>query len=260
MTTVRVRRWLLALAVALVPGLSLLPAQTKNSFNEREIAPALNVQDKEGIWALHFRFFDPRILTADVPGEGRKIVWYMRYSVMNITPEGQVPESHTFVPDFELVSIDRNTVHRDVVIPAVQDQIAKIEDPTGRLNFKNSVTISQTPIPPSRPNAVPTAINGLAIWTDVYDRARDTNRFDVFVSGLSNGWSIDDKQIIRRKTLELPFKRLTDERVGDSTDIRFLDNPGPQWIYRATNAEPLGLKPSPALKPPPGPPPEKDKP
>jgi hypothetical protein len=253
MTTVRGRwrrLWLLALALALAPGLTLL-AQTKTTFNEHEIIPALNVQDKEGIWALHFRFKDPRVITAEVPGEGKKIVWYMWYQVMNVTPEGQVPEPHTFVPDFELVTLDRNTVHRDVVIPAVQEQIAKIEDPTGRQRIKNSVTISQEPIPPSKPNAVPTAVTGVAIWTDVYDRARDTTRFSVFVSGLSSGWSIDDKQIIRRKTLQLDFKRLTDERVGDSTDIRWLDNP--QWIYRATTAEPLGLKPSPPLKPPPGP-------
>ena len=52
-----------------------------------------------------------------------------------------------------MVTNDKHTVHRDQVLPKVQDSILKIEDPTGYLNIKNSVTISAEPIPPSRPNA-----------------------------------------------------------------------------------------------------------
>ena len=85
------------------------------------------------------------------------------------------------------------------------------------------------------------AITGVAIWPDVYDRAADTSSFSVFVSGLSNGWTEDDNKVIRRKTLQLNFRKLSDAKTQDSDTIQWVDNPS--WIYRASNFKLDGAKP-----------------
>ena len=152
------------------------------------------------IWVLDFKFKDPRLIKVDVPGRGQKVCWYLWYQVIN-----QTKEAHTFIPDFELVTHDKHTVHHDQVLPKVQDAIRQIEDPTGYLNIKNSVTIAAEPIPPSRDNATPKAVTGVAIWDDVDP---DSNNYSIYVAGLSNGWSQTDNPIspdkepvVRRKTL-----------------------------------------------------------
>ena len=66
----------------------------------------------------------------------------------------------------------------------------------------------------------------------------DSNRYSIFIAGLSNGWAVTDpippdtKEVVRRKTLQLNFKRLGDKYYMKSDEIRFQ---GPaQWIYRGT--------------------------
>lgn len=203
-------------------------------FNEREIEPQLHAYDKPENYTLKFRFKDPRIITVDVPARGKKIVWYMWYQVINPTSEPRL-----FVPDFELKTHDYESVHQDEVMPFVQAAISKIENPTGKMPIMNSVTISKEPIPVSKPDAYPRAITGVAIWTDVYDRAPKTNRFSIFVGGLSDAWRQDPKTPenpnppIRRKTLQINFKRLGDDIQNDPNAIRWVDDPS--WIYRATD-------------------------
>lgn len=218
------------IGITLLAWPTAVGAQSKSTgFNEREIEPQLHAFDKPENWTLTFRFKDPRVIVCDVPGTNKKkIVWYMLYQVINNTGEPR-----TFVPDIELKTHDYESVHPDEVMPAVQETISKIEDPTGKLNIKNSVTISKEPIPLSKKDAFPRAINGVAIWTDVYDRAPKTNRFSIFIAGLSDGWRKDPKSdIIRRKTLQINFNRLGDDIQNDANAIRWVDNP--QWIYRAT--------------------------
>lgn len=145
----------LAGAVAALALAGLAVAQ----YNEREVKPRPNVLDpdeifeKDGsykadskIWALEFKFKDPRFITADVPGRGKKICLYLWYQVINKTRE-----PHTFIPDFELVTLDKQTVHHDEVLPAVQEEIRKLEDLGNVQKIKNSVTIAAEPIPPARP-------------------------------------------------------------------------------------------------------------
>lgn len=228
------RRWpaiAAGLFALVLPSIS--PAQTKKSgFNEREIEPTLHAFDKADNWTLNFRFKDPRIITVDVPGRGKKIIWYMWYQVYNLTKEPRY-----FLPDFELKTHDYESVHSDEIMPAVQVAISQIEDPTGRVGIKNSVSINKEPIPVTPENSFPRAITGVAIWTDIYDRAPKTNRFSIFISGLSDGWRKDPKDgIIRRKTLQLNFQRLGDEIQNDANAIRWVDNP--IWIYRATSEKP----------------------
>ncbi len=203
----------LVVIAALTAGLAFGGLAAAVNPNEREVKPAPNVQDvdeiydKDGnpkadskVWVLDFKFIDPRLIKVDVPGRGQKVCWYMRYQVINKTKE-----AHTFIPDFELVTNDKHTVHRDQVLPKVQDAILKIEDPTGYLNIKNSVTISAEPIPPSRPNAIPKAVTGVAVWDDVN---ADTNSFSIYVAGLSNGYSQTDNPVALRQGTDRSAKNI----------------------------------------------------
>jgi hypothetical protein len=235
------RRFVLILLLALAPAVSLAVAQSVGHFNEREVKPGANVQDKEDIWVLDFRFKDPRLITVDIPGRGKKVVWYLWYQVINNTKEPR-----TFISDFELVTHDKPGVYHDQVLPKVQEAIRRVEDPTGYLDIKNSVTITANPIPLSKTEAVPRAVTGVAMWDDVNP---DSNRYSIFVTGLSNGWSVDDKGVVRRKTLQLNFRRVGDRYLMDSRDIRFV--PPSEWLYRASTlptppAKPKEPEPKPA--------------
>src|SRR6266436_4238274 len=79
----------LLVALSVLPGVAL--AQRVNP-NERAAPQLTNVEDKDDIrkpdskiWVLDFKFYDPRLITVDVPGRGRKICWYLRYQVINNT-------------------------------------------------------------------------------------------------------------------------------------------------------------------------------
>ena len=241
------KRWSLAPLAALLvfSVVKLAPAVNPN---ERTVKPEANVQDADDIksptskvWVLDFKFKDPRLIKVNVPGRGQKVCWYLWYQVVNNTAKPQ-----TFYPDFELVTHDRNTVHHDQILPKVQDAIRQLEDPTDYLKIKNSVTIAAEPIPPSRKEAEPRSVTGVAIWDDVDP---DSNHYSIFVSGLSNGWAVTDdpekpgvKSIVRRKTLQLNFKRLGDRFLQTSEEIRFV--PPAQWIYRGSSLAVPGLPPS----------------
>lgn len=239
----RAAAFVAAAAVLLGVGVALAPAQ----HNERDVVRKINIEDKSEdisapdskVWVLDFRFKDPRLITVDIPGRGRKLCWYLWYQVVNNTREPR-----TFLPDFELVTLDKPGVFHDQVLPKVQEEIRKREDPLGHLNIKNSVTIAAEPIPPSKPEAAPRTVTGVAVWDDVDP---DSNRYSIFVTGLSNGWSLaettDNKQVVRRKTLQLNFKRVGDRFFQHSDEIRFV---GPaEWVYRSTALTPLPKKEAP---------------
>jgi hypothetical protein len=239
------RRDFLAGAAGLAFTLPVL-AQ-RGDFNEREILPQLTSNDKEDIWTLHFRFQDPRIIIEKVPGRGTKTIWYMVYRVYNLDPK---EETHIFVPDFELVTLDTHIRRTDEVLPTVEEVIRKREDPTGRFGVKNSVTISENPIPVSKKDAFPRAITGVAIWTDVdptptvaKQKVVRTNKFSIFIAGLSNGYTEEVKlgedgkptgvKIIKRKSLQLDFERLGDGEITEPSGIRWTGNA--TWMYRETS-------------------------
>ncbi len=222
----RQRFRLVLLALLLSVG-SFAVAQSTGPYNEREVKPQVNVQDKDWTWSLDFVFKDPRLITVDIPGKGRKVVWYMWYQVIN-----RSKEPHTFIPKFELVTLDKQTVHEDQVLPKVIEAIKRREDPTGYLDIKNSVSIAEQPIPVTKPDSAPRAITGVAVWDDVFTETPDTTRFSIFVTGLSNGWARDSKEVIRLKTLQLNFKRLSDRFHLDS-EVQFQSPP--EWIYRISD-------------------------
>jgi hypothetical protein len=204
-------------------------AQAPGPFNEHVVKVQSNVQDKGDIWVLDFICKYPRLITVDIPGRGRKLCWYMWYQVINNTGQTRTPTL-----DFELVTLDKPGVYQDEVLPKVQEAIKKIEDPTGFLDIKNTVTIRQ-PLSPSKKDAVPHAVTGVAIWDDATkeQNLRDTTRFSIFVSGLSNGWSVDDNGKVRRKTLQLNFRRLGGRYYQDAREIQFVSPE--EWVYRAVS-------------------------
>ena len=254
---------------AFLAGVSTCLVLGQGQSDIRDVKRQINVEDKtenvhdpdSKIWVLDFRFRSPRLITVDIPGKGKRVCWYLWYQVINRTGEPR-----TFIPDFELSTLDTKMVYRDQILPAVQEAISKIEDPTGFYKIKNSVTIAAEPIPPTLPKSAPKAVTGVAIWIDPNEpnptddaatkktkekmpKLADSNRYDIFVAGLSNGWSMSDpippdtKPIIRRKTLQLSFRRLGDKYLMKSEAIKF--QPPVDWPYRASS---LDLKMTPAKK------------
>ncbi len=241
------RRWFGYALTLLVPlaGAVLVSAALATNPNEREVKPEPNALDPDKVnveggrlWVLDFKFKDPRLVKVDVPGRGQKVCWYVWYQVINNTSEPRL-----FIPEFELKTRDKDTVHHDQILPKVQDAIIAIEDPNGYLKIKSTVSISAEPIPVTPKNAVPRAVTGVAIWDDVDP---ESNQYDIFIAGLSNGLVEADNpidpmgpKVIRRKTLDLPFKRLGDKYLQKSEEIRF-DGPA-KWIYRASELKVPGL-------------------
>jgi hypothetical protein len=245
--------------------------------NERDIKPAPNAQDSDEIydekgnpkadskiWVLDFRFKPLRSIKVNVPGRGEQVCYYLWYQVINKTAKPQL-----FVPNFELVTHDTRKVYRDEILPTVLDAIADIEDPSGILKIKSSNSITRDPIPASRPNAIPRAVTGVAIFTDPNEplprdsaavkqekakqpKLSDSNYFSLFIAGLSNGWaeteSIGDssKTVVRRKTLQLKFRRFGDGALRRDEDLRYI---GHEWLYRASSLEIPKDKPKPGAKP-----------
>jgi RNA polymerase sigma factor (sigma-70 family) len=176
----------------------------------------LTRQEKEevnkGVWKLEFRFKNPRLVTVDVPGQGRKAIWYWPYEVSNPSTE-----PHTFLPDFELVTADK--VYHDTVLPRALEAVRRVEDPTDALDLQNSVTIADRPIPPTKPGAERKAVAGVAMWEGV---DADIKSFTIFVSGLSNAWTVAGDKV-GRKTLQITFRRVDGEMcpVGPT-----------KWLFR----------------------------
>jgi len=83
------------------------------------------------------------------------------------------------------------------------------------------------------------------------DKTPKTNKFSIFVAGLSNGF-IEEKpadqpgvRVIKRKTLQLDFERLGDGELTEPSGIRFTGSSS--WIYRAsTEPQQGGVEPAPA--------------
>ena len=233
------RAFLGALAVTAAGG----PLALAQNRAERKVDPLQLPLDKPEVWTLHFRYKAPRIEQLDgLDATGKpvkKVVWYMWYQVSNLSGEPQ-----TFLPEFELVTKDLNTTHLDEPQPYMVEQLNKIENPTNEpsLRLLSSITISKRPVPPTLPDAIPRMVTGVAIWTDMAEKAPRTNKFSVYVTGLSNGLAVEEtptgESLIKRKTLQINFLRPTDDNKPQATDIVPDDQNGPaeRWIYRTVSS------------------------
>src|SRR5262249_34353680 len=157
-------------------------------------------------------------------------VWYLWYQVANNTGDPR-----QFNPTFVWVSHDTDKVCKDRVLPKAQEKIARLEDPDGVQDIKNSNSITLQPIPLSREFddkgqriSFPKLVTGVATWADIDPRS---TQFSIFVHGLSDGWTAvdgpDGKPIYRYKALQLKFKRLGDDSGKEAGQIRFL---GHDWV------------------------------
>jgi hypothetical protein len=225
-------------------GLAFSTASSQSTFNEREIKTQRSALDKPEVWAMDFRFKDPRMIVVEYPGRGKRVFWYLWYQVINRTSNPEMIN-----PTFELVTLDNPAVYRDEVLPVVIDAIRKVEDPTGYQKIKNSVTITEQKIPPSLPpeESFPFAVTGVALWDagPADPKRRDpkvkelgeSSSFSIFISGLSSGnVEVDGPAptlppVTQYKTLQLNFRRKGDRFSVDPRDVEFI-SPA-KWIYRA---------------------------
>lgn len=206
----------------------------------RGVEPIPLPLDRNGVWTLHFAYTPPRILQVDTP-KGRKTVWYMVYQVWN---KSDTP--HQFVPEFDIVSKDgKLQSFSDEPYPGIVDKIRAIEDPTGALKIQTTIGISKEKIPVTKVDSIPRAITGVAVWVDAADKASASNNFSVYVTGLSNGVTVEekdgDKEKISRKTLQIDFTRPTDGNRPMADDIQPNENGGKgasRWFYRVVPTAP----------------------
>ena len=232
---------------------------------ERKVEPQKLPLDRNDVWTLHFRYKPPRIITVDgfdsKGNPAKQIVWYMWYQVYN-----RSGEPVTFIPEFELVTKDLNTSHLDEPQPYIFEQIKKFEDRTitkekadGELKLLTTIEMSRKPIPASKPDAFPRLVSGLAVWTDMAEKAPKTNKFSVYVTGLSNGVAVEQSKplppdnaivtLVKKKTLRLDFIRPTDDTKQQISDIQPDEDPGPaeNWVYRTATT--LKSRTAPPMKP-----------
>jgi hypothetical protein len=192
----------------------------------RKLAEAEKKAAEDRIWMLNFRFGKPRLMTTEVPGTGGKTVtvWYWRYDVANPTDR-----SHRFVPGFEIVTPGK--VYHDGVWAGMTEAVRRVEDPARFLELKNSVTIAAEPIPAAQGVVSPNQVAGVAVWGYAEPEASDARSCTIFVSGLTNAWSITSSpegDTPRRKVLKVSFKRVGQEMVPT----------GPaEWVYRSYPVE-----------------------
>lgn len=248
-----------------IPAAPVAAQEDGRQSAERKVEPARLPLDRGDAWTLHFRYKPPRIMTVDGfdarGNPAKQIVWYMWYQVYN-----RSGEPVTMIPEFEIVTTDLNTQHLDEPQPYIFEQIKKFEDrtiskdlPNGVLNLKTTIDISRSPIPASKPDAFPKLVSGLAIWTDMASKAPKTNKFSIYITGLSNGVAVEQTKpippnnevltLVKKKTLRINFIRPTDDARQQIVDIQPDEDTGPAetWIYRtSTTLKPRGAGPMPA--------------
>jgi hypothetical protein len=234
------------LSLAVFVALPALLVSQEPGPNEREVKTAPPREGKSDVWALDFRFKDPRIMKVHIPGRGTRICWYLWYQVINRTSK-----PIRFQPIFELVTHDYPASYQDEILTTVEDAIRKLEDPRDYLKIKSTYAIGLNLIPVSKPpeEAFPTTVTGVAIWDaspeDLKKRPAgkrdlsDCTQFSIFVRGLSNGFVVVDPPgpglppQTREKTLQLKFRRKGDRYSTDSRDMEFIAPA--EWTYRPTS-------------------------
>jgi hypothetical protein len=197
------------------------------NFNAVQPNPTDGDQRVPDIWTLSLNYRTPRFIMVDIPGKGRRLVWYMRYYIINNSGKPR----HV-IPKFTLVT-DKGDVFEDIILPSAQRAVVLREDPTKPLH--NSVTIAKDQIPVTPTEGSPLEIHGVAFW-EGGEKLMSAKSFEIFVTGLSNGYvkvegeqKADDPEMLR-KTLRLPFTKPGDIFNPDAKEIRISGSPS--WIYR----------------------------
>jgi hypothetical protein len=233
-------------SLSVAVGLWTASGLVAQDFGYNEIKPQVFAAEKERVndlWVLDFKFRQPRFILTNIPGEGKKLVWYMVYRITNRT--GAPRE---FVPRFELVTnpgsppagtvVDAKANPSGLYSRVFKDELLQkaelqVQEREGReRTFYNSVTIGK-PLEPTPKEGAPIERYGVVFWKDI--PMGETKRFNIYITGLSNGYRrLDDpkdkkKEVILRKTVELRFEKPGDDPNPEQREIRF---EGSDWIYR----------------------------
>ena len=173
---------------------------------------SLPLKDKQGAWVLDFAYKPLRIKTVNIPGKGRRQIYYLYYKVVNRTGAPRV-----FVPRFVMVN-DKGEKFEDKVVPQAMPGIQAREDPA--IPLRDLMGVVPTSVKPD----VDYAVYGVATW-ERWDPAAD--RFSIYVRGLSDGYEempfpIGGKPSVKYKTLKIDFTR--------NPEIRLVDPPH-EWVY-----------------------------
>ena len=195
----------------------------RRMYNVEMVDASLLPRDKKGIWVLDFSFKKLRIRTVDIPGKGRRQVFYLYCKVVNRTGAPRM-----FVPQFIMENENLQRIEDEVITEAIP-AIRQREDPS--LPVLGAVDIVGT-IPPSTKPTVDDAVFGAACW-DRWDPKSD--RFSIYVRGLSDGFvevpaESGGKPVARYKTLKINFIRRGDEHNLNEAEIQFADRPY-EWVY-----------------------------
>ncbi len=179
--------------------------------------------DRSGIWVLDFSFKPLRMTTIEIPGKGRRDVYYLYYKVVNRTKKPV-----RFVPRFTLVT-DSGQPLEDAIIPQAVKKIQARENET--IPLLGSIDIMGV-LPPSTKQGVDDTVFGVAVWDNVDPKS---DALHIYVRGLSDGFQVlaspkDGKPIVRYKTLRLDFIRRGDEHGPHEKEIE-LGDPPTEWIY-----------------------------
>ncbi|MBY0588633.1 hypothetical protein K2X85_15785 [bacterium] len=198
------------------------------NFNTVEPNPTDGDQRVPDIWTLSLNYRSPRFIMVEIPGKGRRLVWYMRYYIINNSGKPR-----QVIPKFTLVT-DKGDVFEDIILPSAQKAVVMREDPTRPLH--NSVTIAKDNVPVTPTEGHPLEVHGIAFW-EGGEKLMNAKSFEIFVTGLSNGYvkvegdgkTATEPEMLR-KTLRLPFTKPGDIFNPDAKEIRISGSPS--WIYR----------------------------
>jgi hypothetical protein len=193
------------------------------SFNLQMVDTALMPADRQGVWVLDFAFKPLRMRTVEIPGKGRRNIFYLYYRVANRTGEDRL-----LVPQFSIVT-NTNKRFDDIPLPAAVPLIQAREDPSTRL--LGSVDMVGT-VPQSIKEGIDDAVFGVAIWNDFDPKA---SRFSIYVRGLSDGYQIikstdQSPDVKRYKSLKIDFQVFGDHIELHEDEIRLMDPPY-NWVY-----------------------------
>lgn len=214
-----------------IPQVPLGPVLSTVPIRQGAVTPNLNVvaskpapKDSEGIWMLDFAFMPVRVIQVEVPGKGRRPVYYLYYRIINNTGKPR-----TFIPQFSIVT-DTGKRFEDTVLPKAVALIQATEDPT--VPLRGAVDIVGILPPSGQKEGIEDAIYGVAVWEGVDPKV---NAFNVYVRGLSNGIQViappgGGAEQTHYKTLRIDFDRPGDDRQIHSRQIHLRD-PAYEWIY-----------------------------
>jgi hypothetical protein len=209
------------------PGLPVLPTievpRDRQTVISRMVDASLSSREEQGTWVLDFAYKPLRIKTADLPGRGKRKIYYLYYRVIN-----RSGAPRRFAPQFIMVN-DKGEKFEASIVPEAVAAIQMREDATiPVLGRARTMGI----LPPSTKPDVDDAVYGVVTW-DNWDQNAD--RFSIYIRGLSGGYQVIEapsrgKRSVQQKSLKIDFIRQRGQRNIHQREIQLADPPH-EWVY-----------------------------